>query len=68
MATIQASFANAVELFNSLLGLEMGLSHVTMPELELVARLHHRSGAWGTLSRGDHEGYNAWISGIRYRF
>lgn len=50
------------------LGLEMALSHLIMPELELVARLHHRSGAWGTLSRSDHEGYNAWIYGIRYRF
>ena len=50
------------------LGLEFALSHVTAPELELVTRLHHRSGAWGTLSKGDHAGYNAWISGVRYRF
>lgn len=49
------------------LGPELSFSSVSRPELEVFWRLHHRSGAWGTL--GDmHGGSNANVLGIRYNF
>jgi hypothetical protein len=48
-------------------GPELTLSHVSMPNVELVMRLHHRSGAGKTLG-GLNEGYNAWVGGFRFRF
>lgn len=49
------------------LGPELSFSTVARPELEVFWRLHHRSGAWGTL--GDmHGGSNANVVGVRYNF
>jgi hypothetical protein len=49
------------------LGPELNFSLVSRPELEFFWRLHHRSGAWGTL--GDmHGGSNANVFGVRYNF
>lgn len=49
------------------LGPELSFSTVSHPELEVFWRLHHRSGAWGTL--GDmHGGSNANVVGVRYNF
>jgi hypothetical protein len=49
------------------LGPELSFSSVSKPELEVFWRLHHRSGAWGTL--GDmHGGSNANVLGVRYNF
>jgi hypothetical protein len=49
------------------LGPELSFSTVSRPELEVFWRLHHRSGAWGTL--GDmHGGSNANVIGVRYKF
>jgi hypothetical protein len=48
-------------------GPEIGLYWTGKPELELVLRLHHRSGA-GTQIGKMQEGYNASVLGIRYRF
>jgi hypothetical protein len=56
---------NARTLFY--LGPELSFSTVARPELEVFWRLHHRSGAWGTL--GDmHGGSNANLLGVRYNF
>ncbi|MGK9054312.1 hypothetical protein [Neorhizobium petrolearium] len=49
------------------LGPELSFSSVSRPDLEVFWRLHHRSGAWGTL--GDmHGGSNANVIGVRYNF
>lgn len=56
---------NARTLFY--LGPELSFSTVNRPDLEVFWRLHHRSGAWGTL--GDmHGGSNANVLGVRYNF
>ncbi|MEB2845042.1 hypothetical protein [Endobacterium cereale] len=56
---------NAGTLFY--LGPEISFSTVSRPDVELFWRLHHRSGAWGTL--GDmHGGSNANVVGVRYNF
>jgi len=47
------------------LGPEIAFSTVSMPNVELVVRLHHRSGALGTLGHLN-EGYNANVVGLRY--
>lgn len=48
-------------------GPELSLSLASRPDLEIFWRLHHRSGAWGTL--GDmHGGANFQTLGIRHRF
>ncbi|MGB1196058.1 MAG: DUF3769 domain-containing protein [Synechococcus sp.] len=43
------------------------LEAAVSPELSLVGRIHHRSGAFGTYS-GVKEGSNAYLIGIRYRW
>lgn len=48
-------------------GPELTLSHVDMPDVEVVVRLHHRSGA-GKVLGGMDEGYNSWVGGFRFRF
>ena len=47
------------------LGPEIAFSTVSMPNIELVLRLQHRSGALGTLGHLN-EGYNANVVGLRY--
>ena len=49
------------------LGPEIAMSLVDFPNLELVMRLHHRSGANGTFGKVQ-EGYNAYVFGGRWRF
>jgi hypothetical protein len=49
------------------LGPELAVSFVNFPNLELVYRLQHRSGAGGTLGKL-HEGANANVFGLRFRF
>jgi len=49
------------------LGFEGAFSLPSHPDTELVVRVHHRSGAYGTLG-GLNEGNNANVIGIRQRF
>ncbi|MBR0555666.1 hypothetical protein J5J10_08220 [Ciceribacter sp. L1K23] len=49
------------------LGPEISLSSVDNPNREIFWRLHHRSGAWGTLGNME-GGSNANLLGVRYRF
>ncbi len=49
------------------LGPELGIAFQQMPNLELVYRLQHRSGAGGTFG-SMREGANANVFGVRYRF
>ena len=49
------------------LALEGALSFPNLPDTEFVLRLHHRSGAYGTLG-AIKEGNNANVIGIRQRF
>ena len=56
---------NAVFLFY--MGAELTFSTPAAPNLELVTRLHHRSGASGVLG-GMSEGYNVSVVGLRWRF
>ena len=53
--------------FLGYLGTELAFSSVSMPNLELVFRLHHRSGALRLLGNMM-EGYNANVVGLRYWF
>ena len=57
--------SNARVLFY--LALETAFSLKEYPNAELVVRLHHRSGGYGTLG-GLKEGNNANVAGVRYRF
>ena len=43
------------------------LEAAVSPELSMVGRIHHRSGAFGTYS-GVKEGSNAYLIGVRYRW
>jgi hypothetical protein len=56
---------NAAFLFY--LGAELTLSTPRAPNVELVSRLHHRSGGSETLG-GMSEGYNVSVVGLRWRF
>ena len=47
------------------LGPEISFSSLSMPNFEVVLRLHHRSGAGGKFG-GLREGYNANVIGLRY--
>jgi hypothetical protein len=49
------------------LGPELTFSTPAWPDLDLVMRLHHRSGAMSTLGNLE-EGYNAYVFGVRWRF
>jgi hypothetical protein len=49
------------------LGPELDFSAPSIPNLEFVLKLQHRSGANGTLGNLE-EGYNGNVAGIRYRF
>lgn len=49
------------------LGPEVAFSTASMPNWELIVRLHHRSGLLGALGH-IHEGYNANVVGVRYWF
>lgn len=46
---------------------EIAFAFVDRPNVELVVRLHHRSGANGAFN-GMHEGYNANVLGLRVYF
>jgi hypothetical protein len=56
---------NAKVLFY--LGFDLAFALANSPNTELVIRLHHRSGGYGTLG-GLKEGNNANVVGIRHRF
>jgi hypothetical protein len=49
------------------LGFDLAFSLASLPNTELVFRVHHRSGGYGTLG-GLKEGNNANVIGIRHRF
>jgi hypothetical protein len=49
------------------LGFDLAFSLATLPDTELVIRIQHRSGGYGTLG-GMKEGNNANVIGIRQRF
>jgi hypothetical protein len=53
--------------FLGYLGFEAAFSLVSAPALELIIEEHHRSGADGLFGKL-HEGYNANVVGLRYRF
>jgi hypothetical protein len=53
--------------FLGYLGPELAIAFQNMPNLELVYRLHHRSGAEGTFGNMV-EGANAIVFGARYRY
>lgn len=46
---------------------EIAVSHDSHPETEVFFRIHHRSGAWGTLN-GMGDGHNASTVGVRWKF
>lgn len=48
------------------LGPEIAISHEAFPDLELLARVQHRSGGFGTIAPID--GSNAATLGLRYKF
>lgn len=49
------------------LGFDLALALANFPNTELVFRIQHRSGGYGTLG-GMREGNNAHVVGIRQRF
>lgn len=49
------------------LGPEIALRHQRFPNVELVYRIHHRSGAWNALGNM-RDGYNGNIIGLRFGF
>jgi len=49
------------------LGGEIDVASTAHPNVEIFYRIHHRSGASGTLGRL-YEGYNASVFGVRYRY
>ncbi len=59
--TYRENYANLLNY----LGFE--LEAAVSPELSMVGRIHHRSGAFGTY-RGVKEGSNAYLIGLRYRW
>jgi hypothetical protein len=61
----QRNNMNARVLFY--VGPELAFSSAAIPNFELVLRLQHRSGLYGTIG-GMHEGYNGNVIGGRYRF
>jgi hypothetical protein len=60
----EAGYSSLPVLFY--LGPEVSLSHKAMPNLELLARVQHRSGGFGTIAPVD--GSNAAVVGLRYKF
>lgn len=48
------------------LGPEIAVSHAQNPNMELVVRVHHRSGGFGTIAAIDAS--NAATAGLRYKF
>jgi hypothetical protein len=48
------------------LGPEVSVSHASLPNLELLARVHHRSGGFGTIAPID--AANAATIGLRFKF
>ena len=48
------------------LGPEIAISHADYPNLEVVGRIHHRSGGFGVIAPID--GSNAAVVGLRYKF
>lgn len=48
------------------LGPEIAVGHRAIPNLELLARIHHRSGGFGTIAPLD--GSNAAVVGVRHKY
>lgn len=59
--------ANGDASFLFYLGPEIALRHKSLPNVELVYRIHHRSGAWHTLGNM-RDAYNANVIGLRFAF
>ena len=59
-----AGFSSLPVLFY--MGPEIAVSHDAYPELELLGRVQHRSGGFGTIAPVD--GSNAAVLGLRYKF
>lgn len=53
--------------FLGYIGPELAFRWRTLPKLELVTQLHHRSGGAGTFGNMG-EGSNAWTWGVRFKF
>lgn len=60
----EAGFSSVPVFFY--MGPEIAVSHDAYPDLELLARVHHRSGGFGTIAPVD--GSNAAVLGLRYKF
>lgn len=65
VSNYEKTFREKYSQFLNYLGFEM--EALVNPQLSLVGRIHHRSGAYGTYS-GVREGSNAYLLGLRYRF
>ena len=61
----EKTFRQNYTQFLNYLGFE--IEALVTPQMSLVGRVHHRSGAYGTYS-GVSEGSNAYLVGLRYRF
>src|SRR5262249_39773672 len=66
-ATRASECCNRNARFLGYLGPELAMAFQNMPNLELVYRLHHRSGARGAFGNMV-EGANAIVFGVRYRY
>ncbi|MFM2158143.1 MAG: hypothetical protein RLZZ124_617, partial [Cyanobacteriota bacterium] len=65
VSNYEKTFREDYSTFLNYLGFEV--EALVSPDLSLVGRIHHRSGAYGTYS-GVSEGSNAYLLGLRYRF
>jgi hypothetical protein len=65
VSNYEKTFRENYSRFLNYLAFEM--EALVSPQLSLVGRIHHRSGAFGTYS-GVREGSNAYLVGLRYRF
>lgn len=66
---VEAERANAIDTSVPVLfymGPEIAISHASNPNLEVFARVHHRSGGYGIIERID--GSNAATLGLRFKF
>jgi hypothetical protein len=64
--TVRANALGIQAPFLYYLGPEVAVSHAGLPDLELIGRVHHRSGGFGTIAPLD--GSNAVVMGLRYQY
>ncbi|WP_332686065.1 hypothetical protein [Devosia sp.] len=64
--TVRADALGTNAAFLYYLGPELSFAHAGLPNMEVLARLHHRSGGFGTIAPLD--GSNAVVVGLRYKY